>query len=152
MDLTKKRQELLFGFLDVLYSKGPLTGESARCLIMDLCSDPKEREFALFLKGILAAEETEREEINKLSKTLTGSASIEDRINRFCKYHGLSRRELELIHTLFKGYAPREAASFLGINAGTYKNHLYSIFNKTGVDSKAHLLYRIIRFGQRGNT
>jgi DNA-binding CsgD family transcriptional regulator len=55
----------------------------------------------------------------------------------------LNARETEIVDLLFKGYSNREIAAELGIATATVKHHLYNIFNKTGADSRTHLLFLI---------
>ncbi|WP_321992766.1 LuxR C-terminal-related transcriptional regulator [Marispirochaeta aestuarii] len=52
----------------------------------------------------------------------------------------LSSREMQIIGLLFRGCSNREISVELGITIPTVKHHLYNIYNKTGADSRTHLI------------
>ena len=54
---------------------------------------------------------------------------------------GFSRREEEVCTLLMKGYRNRRIAEELFISVSTVKSHVYSIFRKAGVRSRAELLF-----------
>jgi len=56
----------------------------------------------------------------------------------------LTKREIEIILYLSKGYTNLEIANTLFISEGTVKNHLKNIFAKTCVKSRTHLIHRVI--------
>jgi len=49
---------------------------------------------------------------------------------------GLSRREIEVAYLVYEGYANSQIADRLYISENTVEKHLYSIFNKCGVNSR----------------
>jgi DNA-binding CsgD family transcriptional regulator len=55
----------------------------------------------------------------------------------------LSPREQEVIRLVCRGMSNREIAGDLMISVATVKHHLYNIFNKTGVDSRTQLIFRL---------
>jgi DNA-binding CsgD family transcriptional regulator len=57
---------------------------------------------------------------------------------------GFTKREIELIHYLFKGLKNNEIADLLCITEGTVKNHLRNIFEKMGVTNRTSLIYEIL--------
>ena len=60
-------------------------------------------------------------------------ASIGDR-------YGLSQRELQVLAQVLDGATNRAISTRLGISESTTKKHLYSVYNKTGVDSRTELI------------
>jgi DNA-binding CsgD family transcriptional regulator len=52
---------------------------------------------------------------------------------------GLSGREREVCLLLMQGLANQEIAERLYISSGTVKNHLYNIYEKTGVRNRVEL-------------
>lgn len=55
----------------------------------------------------------------------------------------LSEREKEIAISVSKGYSNKEIASDLSISASTVKNHIYSIYRKTGVQSRVELVNKL---------
>jgi len=53
----------------------------------------------------------------------------------------LSRREMEVVHSLAQGLTNREIAERLGLSQHTIKNYLFRIFDKLGVSSRLELLF-----------
>ena len=52
---------------------------------------------------------------------------------------GISKREMDIISMMIKGYSNRLIGEKLFISASTVKNHIYHIYRKTGVDNKIQL-------------
>jgi two-component system response regulator DegU len=50
--------------------------------------------------------------------------------------HNLSKREIEVLSLIAKGYSNRKIASTLYISEKTVKNHIYNIFKKIGVGDR----------------
>ncbi len=53
----------------------------------------------------------------------------------------LSKREIEVVHSLAEGLTNREIASRLDLSQHTIKNYLFRIFDKLGVSSRMELLF-----------
>ena len=53
----------------------------------------------------------------------------------------LSKRELEVVHSLVQGLSNREIARQLQLSQHTVKNHLFRIFDKLGVSSRIELVH-----------
>ena len=58
----------------------------------------------------------------------------------FMQRHGISKRESEIIAMILQGYSNRKIGETLFISALTVKNHIYHIYQKTGVENKIQLL------------
>lgn len=56
-----------------------------------------------------------------------------------CKASPLTPRERDVLTELLKGESNSTIAAHLGISANTVKNHIYSIFQKTGAGSRGEL-------------
>jgi LuxR family maltose regulon positive regulatory protein len=56
---------------------------------------------------------------------------------------GLSPREREVVHELKLGSTNKEIARALDMTEHTVKFHLRNIFNKLGVDRRAHVLAKV---------
>ncbi len=69
-----------------------------------------------------------------------GFLVLEPAFERF----SISPREREVILLLFKGCSNADIAAELQIAEATVKHHLYHIYNKTGVDSRTHLIFRLL--------
>ena len=59
------------------------------------------------------------------------------------KKFGLTKREIEIISYIVKGYANKDIADTLYISEGTVKNHLKNIFFKTRVKNRTSLVYKV---------
>ncbi len=57
---------------------------------------------------------------------------------------GLTRREIEIISYICKGFTNLEIADTLFISQGTVKNHLKHIFAKTCANSRTHLIHKAV--------
>lgn len=64
--------------------------------------------------------------------TPTGTADVD-----------LTHREREVASLAAGGYRNREIAQHLGITENTVKRHLYSVYNKVGVDTRTQLANRL---------
>jgi two-component system nitrate/nitrite response regulator NarL len=53
----------------------------------------------------------------------------------------LSKREMEVVHSLAEGLTNREIAERLGLSQHTIKNYLFRVFDKLGVSSRVELLF-----------
>ena len=58
----------------------------------------------------------------------------------FMRRYGISPREKEIIELIVSGHSNRMIAETLFISAMTVKNHIYHIYQKTGVENKIQLL------------
>jgi DNA-binding CsgD family transcriptional regulator len=58
----------------------------------------------------------------------------------FMQRHSISKREGEIITMILHGYSNRQIGETLFISALTVKNHIYHIYQKTGVENKIQLL------------
>jgi len=59
----------------------------------------------------------------------------------------LSKRELEVIRLLVKGYGNKEIAAELGLSIDTIKTHLKSIFLKLQVKGRTQAAIKVIELG-----
>jgi DNA-binding NarL/FixJ family response regulator len=57
----------------------------------------------------------------------------------------LSKRELEIVRAVTRGFNNPEIAANLGVSQHTVKNHLFRIFNKVGVSSRAEIILSLSR-------
>lgn len=57
--------------------------------------------------------------------------------------YNLSKREIEIIDLLSKGYNNREIASHLYVSINTVKSHLNNIYNKLDVNNRTAVLHKI---------
>ncbi len=60
--------------------------------------------------------------------------------SRLLERFGISKREADIISMMIKGHSNRSIGEKLFISASTVKNHIYHIYQKTGVDNKIQLL------------
>jgi len=58
---------------------------------------------------------------------------------------GFSRRELQVLKLILVGRSNSEIGSLLGLSVATVKNHIVSMFNKTGAESRLMLARMIDR-------
>jgi len=63
-----------------------------------------------------------------------------ERWNLFCRTHGLSDRETDVVTCLAEGDDSRTLAARLHLSEHTVQDHLKSAFTKTGVRSRRELL------------
>jgi DNA-binding NarL/FixJ family response regulator len=59
----------------------------------------------------------------------------------------LSKREMEVVHSLAEGLTNREIAERLGLSQHTIKNYLFRVFDKLGVSSRVELLFMTLSQG-----
>jgi two-component system nitrate/nitrite response regulator NarL len=57
--------------------------------------------------------------------------------------YNLTNREYEIVSLLQKGYSNEQIAEKLCITPRTVKAHLHSIFEKTGVNTRGKLIYKL---------
>ena len=68
-----------------------------------------------------------------------------DQFDRFCNKHDISRREREIIDLILAGKSNKEIENTLFISVNTVKNHIYSIYQKVGVQSRSQLIHLLTR-------
>ncbi len=61
----------------------------------------------------------------------------------FITRYGVSGRECEIISLVIQGHSHKEIGDKLFISSRTVKNHIYNIYQKTGVANKVQLMNRI---------
>jgi DNA-binding NarL/FixJ family response regulator len=71
-------------------------------------------------------------------------ASAHERLSLFCRAHGLSRRETELMTALARGSDTRQLAAELYVSQNTVQDHLKAIFAKTGSRNRRALIARAL--------
>ena len=71
-----------------------------------------------------------------------GPLEQQERWSLFCRCHGLSDRETEVLSRLAEGGDTNALASQLHLSNHTVQDHLKSVFAKTGVNSRRELLAR----------
>ncbi len=84
----------------------------------------------------------------KENKAAEAAANDEVKLAGFCGKYGVSKREREIIQQVLIGKSNKEIEEILFISYNTVKNHLYNVYQKTGVNSRCELIHRIIRFGE----
>ena len=84
----------------------------------------------------------------KENPVMAVSENIEERLTQFCDKYAVSNREREIIQQVMMGKSNKEIERILFISFNTVKNHLYNVFQKTGVGSRSELIHRINRFGE----
>jgi DNA-binding NarL/FixJ family response regulator len=71
-----------------------------------------------------------------------GSAEAEERARRIaarCAADPLTKRELEVLGLLLEGWRNQDIAERLGLSQSTVKNHVYNLYQKTGVANRVEL-------------
>ncbi len=71
-----------------------------------------------------------------------GSTEAEDRARRIagrCAADPLTKRELEVLALLLEGWRNQDIAERLGLSQSTVKNHVYNLYQKTGVANRVEL-------------
>ena len=85
----------------------------------------------------------------RLKKRLRSEHAIE----KLCHKKKISMREKEIIFLVVKGKSNKEIEDKLFISPHTVKNHIYNIFQKLNLSSRAQLteLFRNIYFSEKDN-
>ena len=69
-------------------------------------------------------------------------------LDAFLVKHGISKREQEVAELILQGKSNKEIEKKLFISIHTVKNHVYNLYQKLGVKSRAqfiHLIFQSIR-------
>jgi DNA-binding CsgD family transcriptional regulator len=66
-------------------------------------------------------------------------------LDRVCSEYRLSSRERDLVHMIAKGKSNKNIEQELFISPHTVKNHIYHIFQKTGMKSRGQLMRLILQ-------
>ncbi len=66
----------------------------------------------------------------------------------FAAAYGISEREREIIVLLARGLANKEIGAALSISEKTVKNHVYSVYRKTGVQARVALVRKLMEHAQ----
>jgi DNA-binding CsgD family transcriptional regulator len=62
-----------------------------------------------------------------------------------CAEFSLSARERDIVQRILKGKSNKEIEQELFISSHTVKNHIYHIFQKTGIKSRAQLVSMVMQ-------
>lgn len=68
----------------------------------------------------------------------------ESTLSRWVREHRITSREGDLIRLILQGKSNKEIEYELGIAFSTVKNHLYNVYRKCGVNSRAQLIHRLL--------
>jgi|GEM_PF-3195349 len=80
----------------------------------------------------------------KAAATADPSENITANLNRWVEEKRVTRRERELIDLIIAGQSNKEIEYELGIAFSTVKNHIYKIYKKLDVNSRAQLIHKLI--------
>jgi DNA-binding CsgD family transcriptional regulator len=72
-------------------------------------------------------------------------AGINHCLDRVCTEFSLSARERDLLQMILKGKSNKEIEHELFISPHTVKNHIYHIFQKTGINSRGQLVSMVMQ-------
>lgn len=61
-------------------------------------------------------------------------------IIQFIEKHSLTPKEADILKQLIRGASNREIAGLSHISPNTVRNHIYNIYNKTGIRNRFQLL------------
>ena len=128
-----------------------IVGEMPRFIRIQLNPEPvTERETSY--NGSIEDITEERQELERRNKMLTAVDSIAERIAEFRDvarepaaekvmptFSSLSERENQVVDILLLGLSNKEIAARLFISESTVKKHLYKVFEKLGIGSRAEL-------------
>lgn len=78
------------------------------------------------------------------SRNFTAETVPDAKMTQFAGKFSISKREREIIQLVISGKSNRDIAGFLFISEDTVKNHIYNIFQKTGVRNRSELISRIL--------
>ncbi len=71
--------------------------------------------------------------------TLDGSDVLD--LGGAAESFGFTRRELQVIDCIYRGFSNQEISLELHISGATVKTHIWNIYNKAGVDSRTSLIF-----------
>ena len=72
--------------------------------------------------------------------TIQGDPAVE----AILKKHHISKREREIIDLILKGKSNKEIEAMLYISLSTVKNHIYTLYQKLGINSRTQLVHLIL--------
>ena len=73
-------------------------------------------------------------------------------MSRYLRGRGLTRREVEVVHLLSKGYKNAEIAEQLFISEYTVENHLRSVYRKMDVPNRTAVVHRLLQISPNQST
>jgi DNA-binding CsgD family transcriptional regulator len=76
-------------------------------------------------------------------------ANGQERMDGICDKYGISRREREIAELILLGKSNREIESALYISLNTVKNHVYNLYQKLGVKSRAQMVKFVLDYENR---
>jgi DNA-binding CsgD family transcriptional regulator len=62
----------------------------------------------------------------------------------FLRKYQITSRETEVMRMIFQGKENKEISQNLSVTDSTVKNHIYNIFQKTGVNNRTELIHKIL--------
>lgn len=68
---------------------------------------------------------------------------IREHVRSLLESHGLTQREVEIVILLARGLATKDVAAELTLSPHTVRDHIKTIFEKTGVNSRGELVARL---------
>jgi DNA-binding CsgD family transcriptional regulator len=79
----------------------------------------------------------------KRMKYLSLRLKTEAEMGRIFEKHNISDREKQIVYLILKGKSNKEIEDILYISIKTVKNHVYSIYQKFGVNNRLELIHLI---------
>jgi len=68
-------------------------------------------------------------------------------ISSFIEKYKVTHRQMEIINYILSGSSNKEISHKLGISERTVENHIFNIYNKTGVDNRVELFNTAVKYG-----
>ena len=78
---------------------------------------------------------------------INGSAT-ESILERFSQEYRISKREREIVELILKGKSNKEIQDILFISFSTVKNHIYTIYQKMGINSRSQLMHMVMELSK----
>lgn len=70
-------------------------------------------------------------------------------LDSLCSKYAISKREREIAELILLGKSNKEIEANLFISMGTVKNHIYSLYQKLGINSRGQLVHLFLEFEKR---
>ena len=147
MKLNEKNTDLMFALLDIFYSGKNNKIENIGTLHKKIRD--RDPEFAKFIEDLHEGSRQISSRGKKIPNILHCENEIsEDQIKEFKRFYKLTNKEESVLTAICSFEDVEAAAKSINMGKGTFNNHLYSIYNKAGTDSKSHLFYLL--YSSRG--
>lgn len=102
--------------------------------------------YSFNVSSFIAPKEKLGLEVFYLVNIVKNDLNKEFSFDKAASYYKLTKKEVEIVNLLTKGYSNKEISHKLSISIHTVRTHVFNIFKKTGVSNRSSIMHKMAGF------